>query len=97
MSARRKQSSESPIPHNPQIPIVLFDLQTAFRARMKIFKSGISGSAGDDCRNKRCDVLVFLGCYDVTLKLRTTCDENAGQLATTSNENFSQFNLTAYT
>ncbi len=31
-------------PRNPRIPIYRFCLQTAFRARMRIFKSGISGS-----------------------------------------------------
>jgi hypothetical protein len=31
-------------PLNPRIPIYRFRLQTAFRARMRIFKSGISGS-----------------------------------------------------
>jgi hypothetical protein len=31
-------------PRNPRIPIALFVTQTAFRARMNIFKSGISGS-----------------------------------------------------
>ncbi len=31
-------------PRNPRIPIARFDIQTAFRARMSIFKSGISGS-----------------------------------------------------
>ena len=32
-------------PRNPRIPIACFDIQTAFRARMIIFYSGISGSA----------------------------------------------------
>jgi len=31
-------------PRNPRFPIVHFDIQTAFRARVSIFKSGISGS-----------------------------------------------------
>ncbi len=31
-------------PQNPRILIVRFDIQTAFRARMNIFQSGISGS-----------------------------------------------------
>ena len=36
--------SGSASPRNPRFPIVHFDLQTAFRARVSIFKSGISGS-----------------------------------------------------
>jgi hypothetical protein len=31
-------------PRNPRIPIARFDAHAAFRARMNIFKSGISGS-----------------------------------------------------
>ncbi len=34
-------------PRNPRIPIARFDIQTAFRARLNIFKSGISGSGWD--------------------------------------------------
>jgi hypothetical protein len=42
---KKHQSSETrPRPRNPRIPIVRFDIQTAFRARMNIFKSGISWS-----------------------------------------------------
>jgi hypothetical protein len=37
----------SPSPRNHRIPIYRFCLQTAFRARMRIFKSGISGSGND--------------------------------------------------
>jgi hypothetical protein len=49
-------------PRNPRIPIALFVNQTAFRTRMSIFKSGISGSgSGTRLSNMRCDVLVFLG------------------------------------
>jgi hypothetical protein len=37
-------------PQNPRIPIVRFDIQTAFRARMSIFKSGISGSGDNELK-----------------------------------------------
>jgi uncharacterized protein YjbI with pentapeptide repeats len=39
-----KKYAVYPSPRNPRIPIYRFCLQTAFRARMRIFKSGISGS-----------------------------------------------------
>ncbi len=39
-------------PRNPRIPIYRFCLQTAFRARMRIFKSGISGSVCNRLQTK---------------------------------------------
>jgi hypothetical protein len=52
-------------PRNPRIPIYRFCLQTAFRARMRIFKSGISGSARmrehySDALISRCNASYFV-------------------------------------
>ena len=44
-------------PRNPRFPIVHFVIQSAFRARMSIFKSGISGS---ECECPYWQVIVCL-------------------------------------
>jgi hypothetical protein len=62
-------SSWSPIParsgtrpRNPRFPIARFDIQTAFRARMNILKSGISGSVWNRVENRLAYRTDGLGC-----------------------------------